>query len=105
MQIKRVLINLLDNAVTALDRGGIISVTLACDPGRAGIVLQVADNGAGIPNEVKLRIFEPYFSTSKSGTGLGLAICQTIVREHGGDIRVTDADPAGTVFSVFLPLG
>ena len=50
-------------------------------------------------------IFEPYFSTSKSGTGLGLAICQTIVREHGGDIRVTDADPAGTVFSVFLPLG
>lgn len=105
VQIKRVLINLLDNAVTALDRGGIISVTLACDPGRAGIVLQVADNGAGIPNEVKLRIFEPYFSTSKSGTGLGLAICQTIVREHGGDIRVTDADPAGTVFSVFLPLG
>ena len=105
VQIKRVLINLLDNAVTALDRGGIISVALACDPGRAGIVLQVADNGAGIPNEVKLRIFEPYFSTRKSGTGLGLAICQTIVREHGGDIRVTDADPAGTVFSVFLPLG
>ena len=106
VQIKRVLINLLDNAVTALGDGGAIEVRVGPAPERETpmAMLRVADNGPGIPADVRLRIFEPYFSTRKSGTGLGLAIAQTIVSEHGGTIRARDNHPTGTVFTVELPL-
>ncbi len=104
IQIKRVLVNLLDNAVAALDNTGEITVSLGYDDLKTSVLLQVADNGAGIADDVKLRIFEPYFSTRKSGTGLGLAICQTIINEHNGSIRVADNEPMGTVFTVTLPL-
>jgi len=104
VQIKRVLINLLDNAVTVLGDQGAITVTLSYDPSSRRARLEVADDGPGIPDEVKLRIFEPYFSTRKSGTGLGLAIAHTIVSEHGGTIRVYDNAPIGAVFAVELPL-
>jgi two-component system nitrogen regulation sensor histidine kinase NtrY len=106
VQVKRVLINLLDNAVTVLGDNGAIEVRVGpapeSDPPMA--LLQVADNGPGIPADVRLRIFEPYFSTRKSGTGLGLAIAHTIVSEHGGTIRCRDNQPTGTVFTVELPL-
>ena len=106
VQIKRVLINLLDNAVTALGDGGAIEVRVGPAPERETpmAMLRVADNGPGIPADVRLRIFEPYFSTRKSGTGLGLAIAHTIVSEHGGTIRARDNHPTGTVFTVELPL-
>lgn len=104
VQIKRVLINLLDNAIAALENTGTIRVTLGCDSGRNNALLQVADNGPGIEDKAKVRIFEPYFSTRKAGTGLGLAICQTIVGEHNGSIRVADNDPRGCIFTVTLPL-
>ena len=106
VQVKRVLINLLDNAVTALGDGGAIEVRVGPAPERETpmAMLRVADNGPGIPADVRLRIFEPYFSTRKSGTGLGLAIAQTIVSEHGGTIRARDNHPTGTVFTVELPL-
>lgn len=104
VQIKRVLINLLDNAVTVLGDQGAITVTLSYDSSSRRARLEVADDGPGIPDEVKLRIFEPYFSTRKSGTGLGLAIAHTIVSEHGGTIRVYDNAPIGAVFAVELPL-
>ena len=106
VQIKRVLINLLDNAVTALGDGGAIEVRVGPAPERETpmAMLRVADNGPGIPADVRLRIFEPYFSTRKSGTGLGLAIAHTIVSEHGGTIRCRDNQPTGTVFTVELPL-
>ncbi len=104
VQIKRVLINLLDNAVAALENTGEITVRLGCDNNKTNVILQVADNGAGIPDTMKMRIFEPYFSTRKSGTGLGLAICQTIINEHNGSIRMADNEPAGAVFTMILPL-
>ena len=62
------------------------------------------DNGPGIPKEVKLRMFEPYFSTKKSGTGLGLAIASTVISEHGGIIKAKDNVPNGAVFIVELPI-
>ncbi len=104
VQIKRVLINLLDNAVSVLGDNGTIEVSLefASDP--RSIRLEVVDNGPGIADDVKLRVFEPYFSTRKSGTGLGLAIAHTIVSEHNGSIRTRDNTPTGTVFTVELPL-
>jgi len=102
VQMKRVLVNLLDNAIAVLPDGGEIVISLT----RKGetIELAVADNGPGISEAVKARLFEPYFSTRKSGTGLGLAITHTIVTEHNGRITVRDNSPSGTVFTVELPL-
>ena len=102
IQIKRVLINLLDNAVGVLAEGGIIHITLRRT--RDSVQLSVADSGPGISEYVKTRLFEPYFSTRKSGTGLGLAITHTIVAEHNGTIIVHDNVPSGTIFTVELPL-
>ena len=104
VQIKRVLINLLDNAVSVLGDGGAIVITLEYNRSAGRVRMLVADDGPGIPDEVKARLFEPYFSTRKSGTGLGLAIAHTIVSEHGGTIRAADNSPAGAVFAVELPL-
>jgi len=104
VQIKRVLINLLDNAVGVMPEGGEITITLSCNREENTVRMTVADTGPGITERVKLRLFEPYFSTRKSGTGLGLAITHTIVTEHNGSIRVLDNKPSGTVFTVELPL-
>ena len=103
-QIKRVLINLIENAIVVLPDGGIIEIALACDQTQQTVSMEVRDNGPGIPNEVKLRLFEPYFSTKKSGTGLGLAIANTVIAEHGGTIKVRDNVPNGAVFIVELPI-
>ncbi|MDX9897199.1 MAG: ATP-binding protein, partial [Desulfofustis sp.] len=103
-QIKRCLINLLDNAVAVLPDGGTIDVELAVNPAAQSALLKVCDSGPGIGKENKTRLFEPYFSTKKSGTGLGLAIVSTIVTDHGGYIRVLDNVPHGSVFVIELPL-
>ncbi len=104
VQIKRVLINLLDNAVKVLPDGGVISITFQLDRQDRLVKMSVTDTGPGITDQVKRRLFEPYFSTRKSGTGLGLAIANTIITEHNGAIRVFDNHPTGTVFTVELPL-
>jgi two-component system nitrogen regulation sensor histidine kinase NtrY len=103
VQIRRVLINLLDNAVSVLSSGGAISIAIRLEQDQQSVILTVSDNGPGIPEEVKRRLFEPYFSTRKSGTGLGLAIANTIVSEHNGSIRVQDNAPTGTTVIVELP--
>jgi len=66
--------------------------------------LEVVDNGTGIPEEAKQKLFEPYFSTKRSGTGLGLAIVSNIISDHNGYIRVKDNFPAGTRFIIELPV-
>lgn len=104
VQIKRILINLLDNAVSVLPHEGEISLTFYVNHPENTMVMEVADTGPGIHENIKLRLFEPYFSTKKSGTGLGLAIANTIVTEHNGTIRVRDNKPTGAVFIVELPL-
>jgi two-component system, NtrC family, nitrogen regulation sensor histidine kinase NtrY len=104
-QMKRVLINLLDNAVAALpEEEGRVEIELRPDPDQAIVFLEVRDNGRGVKEEDKLRLFEPYFSTKKTGTGLGLAIATTVVADHGGYIRVKDNEPRGTRFIIELPL-
>ena len=102
-QIKRVLINLLDNAVAATDEAGIIDIILSSDSSQNVVYLEVSDNGPGVKDEDKLKLFEPYFSRKKSGTGLGLAIASTVVADHNGYIRVKDNDPKGACFVVELP--
>ena len=103
-QIKRCLINLLDNAVAVLPEGGTINIDLSLGEEKDSVFLKVADNGPGITKENKLKLFEPYFSTKKTGTGLGLAIVSTIIADHNGYIRVQDNEPAGSVFIIELPL-
>jgi len=103
-QIKRVIINLLDNAVAAVGPGGSIELATSYNQPLQLATLTVSDNGSGILEEDKPRLFEPYFSTKKSGTGLGLAIVSTIVSDHNGYIRVRDNEPRGTRFIVELPV-
>jgi two-component system nitrogen regulation sensor histidine kinase NtrY len=103
-QIKRVVINLLSNAVAAVNDDGQIDVETTFNSELKIATLKVSDNGCGIPSEDKPRLFEPYFSTKKSGTGLGLAIVSSIVSDHNGYIRVRDNEPQGTHFIVELPI-
>jgi len=103
-QMKRAVINLLDNAVAAVDGGGVIEIEVRYKPTMQTVTLEVRDNGCGVPDEYKQKLFEPYFSTKKRGTGLGLAIVNTIVSEHSGYIRVRDNNPKGTRFIIDLPL-
>ena len=105
-QIKRVLINLLDNAVEATEPPGRVTVSAHADPAGTGhLEIQVRDTGRGIPPESKEKLFLPYFSTKGRGTGLGLAIVHRIVADHHGSVRVEDNLPKGSVFTLELPLG
>lgn len=101
-QLKRVLINLLDNAVEATPAPG--SVRVEAERRDGDLEIRVSDTGPGIPPELKDKLFLPYVSTKGRGTGLGLAIVHRIVRDHQGSIRVEDNEPQGTVFTVELPL-
>jgi len=103
-QMKRVLINLLENSIAVLHAEGIIEIVLSHDKEKQVVRMAVKDNGPGVADEDKLRLFEPYYSTKKSGSGLGLAIANTVVADHGGQIRVTDNKPNGAIFTVELPL-
>ncbi|MEE8621918.1 MAG: ATP-binding protein [Syntrophobacteria bacterium] len=104
-QMKRVMINLLDNAVTAVDGNGEISVNLSFDEILKIARLEVSDNGPGIPAKDKIGMFEPYFSTKAKGSGLGLAIVSNIIADHHGFIRVRDNQPRGTTIVIELPGG
>jgi len=101
-QLKRALINLLDNAIEATEAPGEVRVVVETRDGH--VELHVSDTGEGIPAEAKDKLFLPYFSTKGRGTGLGLAIVHRIVSDHRGRIRVEDNRPRGTVFTVELPM-
>ncbi len=103
-QIKRAVVNLLDNAVASLGEGGEVSVTLFHDASKDEVYLEVADTGVGIAPEDKPRLFEPYFSRRKGGTGLGLAIVNSIVSDHGGRIVLEENIPRGAKFVIVLPV-
>jgi PAS domain S-box-containing protein len=105
-QMKRVFVNLIDNALEALTSAGAghVSVSTKLDAQREMLVGEVADSGEGIPAADFKRLFQPYFSTRGRGTGLGLAIVQRIVTEHGGKIRAENNVPHGARFVVELPL-
>lgn len=104
-QLTQVLVNLVQNGADAAQarhgaEGGRVDVVLS--PDERGVRIEIIDNGIGIPDEEKERIFEPYYTTKAGGTGLGLAIVERIVRDHGGTIDVHDAEGGGAVFEVVL---
>jgi nitrogen fixation/metabolism regulation signal transduction histidine kinase len=100
-QIKRALINLLDNALEACGASGEITVRLA--EGRRGVTLEVADTGRGVLPHDRDKLFLPDFTTKGRGTGLGLAIVSRIVADHNGTIRVEENRPRGARFIIELP--
>ncbi|MBI4536517.1 MAG: PAS domain-containing protein [candidate division NC10 bacterium] len=104
-QIKRVLINLVDNAVTAIgeENRGSISISTRYQPEAGRVLLDVADTGPGFPPEDRDRFFLPYYSTKRSSGGLGLAIVHRIIVEHGGEIRIEDNVPRGARLIISLP--
>jgi len=104
-QINRVLINLLDNAVAAINKKeGRIEIQVSYDEQHRKAIVAVADDGPGVPSSYKRKVFDPYFSTKKSGTGLGLAIVSSIISDHHGQVSVSDNNPTGTVVSFQLPV-
>jgi two-component system, NtrC family, sensor histidine kinase HydH len=100
-RIKPVLLNLLKNAIEAMERGGTVSVATEATGDRARVT--VTDTGSGVPEAVRDRVFEPFCTTKESGTGLGLAVCQRIVEDHHGNISYASTTE-GTVFTMELPL-
>jgi two-component system nitrogen regulation sensor histidine kinase NtrY len=105
-QMKRVIVNLVDNAAEAVEKSALkeVWVRTALDAERDIVELVVADSGPGITPEAKERLFLPYFSTKRRGTGLGLAIASRIITEHKGTIRVEENEPAGTRFVIEIPV-
>jgi two-component system nitrogen regulation sensor histidine kinase NtrY len=102
-QIRRVIINLVDNAIEAMERKGTIVVETQCDSANHLVRVIVADDGPGIPAAEREKLFLPYYSTKRRGSGLGLAIVRRIIAEHGGNIEATDNTPHGTRFTIELP--
>jgi len=102
-QIRRVIINLVDNAIEAMERHGEIVVETQLDAANSVVRVVVADNGPGIPAGEREKLFLPYYSTKRRGSGLGLAIVRRIIAEHGGSIEVGDNTPRGTRFTIELP--
>ena len=103
-QVKRAVLNLVDNAVEAVGAAGDVTVETAYDAESERVSIVVSDTGPGISAEHKDKLFQPYFSTKVNGMGLGLPIVQEIVAEHGGTIRVEDNQPRGTRFVVEIPV-
>ena len=102
-QIKQAMINLVDNAVSATRAQGSIAIVVSHDPILNRVRIEVADDGIGIPDEDKIRLFEPNFSTKKAGMGLGLTIVNSIVTDHNGVISVQGNQPKGAKFVIELP--
>ena len=102
-QVRRVIINLVDNAIEAMERRGEIVVETQLDRANSIARVIVADDGPGIPPAEREKLFLPYYSTKQRGSGLGLAIVRRIVAEHGGSIDVADNSPRGTRFAIELP--
>ena len=100
--VRQAVVNVAANAAQAMARGGRITVRTLRDGDAA--VVELEDDGPGIPEEVRGRIFEPFFTTKATGTGLGLAVVRRIVEGHGGTVQVRPGPGAGTVFALRFPL-
>jgi signal transduction histidine kinase len=105
-QLTQVFLNLVLNALDAMDDGGVLTIVVQKSADRSYVEIAFADTGCGIPQRHLDTIFDPFFSTKTRGrgTGLGLSVSQGIIKQHGGDIRVTSTEGEGTVFTVTLPV-
>jgi signal transduction histidine kinase len=102
-QIKQVLINLVQNAADSIEQNGTVKLRARRDRKNNVVILEVADNGKGIPPEIEKRLFDPFFTTKDTGTGLGLSIAASIIQKHGGALQYQTQVHHGTTFGIVLP--
>lgn len=103
-QLKQVLINLIKNAMDAIDGQPEGIVSIECINNEDGTLVTISDNGNGIPKEVLDKMGEPFFTTKEKGTGLGLLVSYRIIKNHGGSIECLSEDGKGTSFNIWFPL-
>jgi len=102
-EMKQVFINLIDNAIHAMPEGGDLTISSKYIEEPPSVQIEISDTGAGIPDEIKEKIFDPFFSTRHEGAGLGLSIAYRIVREHGGSMEFKSKVGKGTTFILKFP--
>jgi two-component system NtrC family sensor kinase len=105
-QLQQVFLNIINNAIDAVGKGGSINLRTSYDGGNHGnVVIEISDNGPGIPKEVLGKIFDPFFTTksAQDGTGLGLSISYSIIGKLGGQITVASEEGKGTTFTIHVP--
>jgi len=100
--MKQALLNLIQNAMAAMPKGGTLGISARARNDE--VLIAVSDTGTGIPEELLTKIFEPYFTTKKNGTGLGLTITFKIIKEHSGDISLDSKEGRGSTFTIHLPV-
>src|SRR6185295_3810788 len=105
VQIQQVVLNLVRNAVEALDAAPVRELTISTAPAAAGwIQVRVRDTGPGLAPEVRAKLFEPFVTTKAAGMGLGLSICRSIIDGHGGTLALDPKVEAGTSFVFTIPI-
>ena len=106
VQIQQVLVNLMRNAVEAMENSVRKELSLSVGRAKQGMIeFQLRDSGPGLPAKIRERVFEPFNSTKEDGMGVGLSICKRIIQDHSGRIWVEDAPDGGAIFCFTLPLG
>jgi two-component system NtrC family sensor kinase len=103
-QMRQVMLNIFKNAKEAMPKGGTLFIRTSKEDNR--ILIQIQDTGIGIPEEIRAKIFEAFFTTKQKvkGVGLGLSVCYGIIKDHGGDIKVESQEGKGTTFAINLPI-
>jgi PAS domain S-box-containing protein len=103
-QMRQVMLNILKNAKEAMPKGGVLTVKTGREDNK--VLIQIQDTGTGIPEEIRDKIFEAFFTTKQKvkGVGLGLSVCYGIIKDHGGDIKVESEEGKGTTFIISLPV-
>ena len=103
VQIQQVLFNIIRNAIEAMEDSSKRELLISTGVEGDRISLNIADSGAGLPELVRSRLFEPFVTTKQNGMGVGLSICRTIIEAHGGELTARDNPKGGTTFTMTLP--
>jgi two-component system sensor kinase FixL len=103
IQVQQFVVNLIRNAVEAMESERRELTVSAAPDGDGGVAIRVADTGPGLPPEVAERLFQPFVTTKPQGMGIGLSICRSIVQAHGGELRAEPNPGGGAVFAFSLP--
>jgi len=103
-QMRQVMLNMIKNAQEAMPKGGTLTVRTSREDNK--VLIHIQDTGVGIPEEIRDKIFEAFFTTKQKvkGVGLGLSVCYGIIKDHGGEIKIESEEEKGTTFIISLPI-